>query len=212
MTVNLLGIEEASQRIHQLRLPHPLRVAVDGRIGCGKTTFANALAATMKYGGRPVIRASIDGFHQPRINRYRQGRLSSDGYYEDAHDLKAMRQLLLDPLGPGGDRICVTASFDLDRDQPLKRAPKRVGESGVLIVDGEFLQRPELQSAWDLVIFLNVSAQEARRRGVERDALLLRGTPTAAELHDQRYGPAFSRYEREWRPAAQADVVIDNEA
>ena len=74
-------------------------------------------------------------------------------------------------------------------------------------VDGEFLQRPELKAAWDFIVFLDVSAEEARRRGVERDASFLEN---ASELYDHRYGPAFDRYERECRPAEHADVVITN--
>ena len=102
------AIEQLAKRILALSLSHPVRVAVDGRTASGKTTFADALAASIQH-GRPVIRASVDGFHRPRVERYRQGRLSPDGYYEDARDLKAMRRLLLDPLGPGGDGGYVAA-------------------------------------------------------------------------------------------------------
>ena len=207
MAYNNPAIEDVVQRIRELRLPHPVRVAVDGRTASGKTTFAHALATTLKHSGRRVIQASIDGFHRPRIERYRQGRLSHDGYYEDAHDLKAMRELLLDPFAPGGDRIYVMSSFDLDRDEPSKRVPERATNDVVLIVDGEFLQRPELKATWDFIVFLDVSAEEARRRGVERDASFL---GNASVLYDHRYGPAFDRYERECRPAEHADVVITN--
>ena len=210
MAANHPAIEDVVERIRKLRLPHPVRVAVDGRTASGKTTFANALAVAMQHCGRHVIRASVDGFHRPRLERHRQGRLSPDGYYEDARDLEAMRQLLLDPLGPGGDRVYVTGSFDLHRDEPLERVPERASNDAVLIVDGTFLQRPELKPSWDFVIFVSVSAEEARRRGIERDASALGGTATASELYDQRYGPAFVRYETECRPADHADVIVAN--
>ena len=204
------AIDDVAKRILKLSLSHPVRVAVDGRTASGKTTFADALAAIMQHGGRHVIRGSVDGFHRPSLERHRQGRMSPDGYYEDARDLEAIRHLLLDPLGPGGDGNYVTASFDLHRDKPLERTPERATNDAVLVVDGTFLQRPELRDAWDFVIFLDVPAEEARRRGVERDASLLGGTAAAAELYDRRYGPAFARYEAECRPADHADVVLDN--
>ena len=210
MAANAPMIDDVAKRILELKLPHPVRIAVDGRTASGKTTFADALAAAIERLGRPSIRASVDGFHRPRADRYRQGRLSPDGYYEDARDLQAMRRLLLDPLGPGGDRNFVTASFDLDGDRPLKGTAQRAPEEAVLIVDGTFLQRPELRDAWDIVIFLDVPAAEARRRGVERDAPALGGTVAASELYDRRYGPAFARYEAECRPVDHADIVVAN--
>lgn len=200
------GIADA---IPSLPLPHPVRVAIDGRTASGKTTFADGLATVIEGSGRQVIRASIDGFHRPRAARHRQGRLSSDGYYEDARDLPAMSNLLLHPLGPGGGRSYATAAFDLEGDKPLKPVFRIATEDAVLIVDGTFLQRPELRPAWDFVVFLNVSEEEARRRGIGRDAPALGGRDATAELYYRRYGPAFARYEAECRPMEKADVVID---
>jgi uridine kinase len=187
-----------------------VRVAVDGRTASGKTTFADELASAISGAGRTVIRASVDGFHHPAAVRHRQGRLSPDGYYEDARDLTAVRNLLLEPLGPNGNGCYVTQTFDLERDRPVEPEVKQAGEDAVLIVDGTFLQRPELRSAWDFVIFLDVPEDEARRRGVNRDYTALDGQAGASELYSRRYGPAFSRYELECNPADRADVVIDN--
>jgi uridine kinase len=79
--------------IASLNLGHPTRVAVDGRTASGKTTLAAELAEALRRRGRPVISTSIDGFHRPKAERYRQGR-HSRSYYEDARDLAAIRRLL----------------------------------------------------------------------------------------------------------------------
>src|ERR1017187_6132104 len=47
-----------------------LRVAIDGVDGAGKTTFADEFAQVI-HSQRPVIRASVGGFHHPRSIRYR---------------------------------------------------------------------------------------------------------------------------------------------
>jgi uridine kinase len=60
------------------------RVAVDGVDGVGKTTFADKLSSAIERIGRPVIRASVDGFHNPRELRYRRGRASPEGFYLDS--------------------------------------------------------------------------------------------------------------------------------
>jgi uridine kinase len=140
-----------ADRLLLFRLAHPVRVAVDGRTTSGKTTFADELAATIRKAGRSVVRASVDDFHQPAVMRYRQGRLSPDGYYEDARDLGAVRKFLLEPLGPDGDRSYATQTFDLERDQSVEPEMHRAKEDAVLIVDGTFLQRtgrldPEAES------------------------------------------------------------------
>lgn len=196
-------------RILSLGLGHPVRVAVDGRTASGKTTFADKLGGAIRKAGRKVVRASVDGFHHPAAFRHRQGRLSADGYYEDARDLNAIRRLLLDPLGPVGNRCYITQTFDLQNDRPIKPKVEVAADDAVLIVDGTFLQRPELRAAWDFVIFLNVPEDEARRRGVIRDRLSLGGEQAASELYSQRYEPAFSRYEFECKPVDHADAVID---
>lgn len=65
---------------------HPIRVGVDGICGVGKTIFATELADRIEERGRPAIYLNSDGFHNVRAVRYRQGRESARGYYEDAYD------------------------------------------------------------------------------------------------------------------------------
>jgi uridine kinase len=50
---------------------------------------------------RPVIRASIDAFHNPRAIRYRRGRESPAGFYLDSFDLEALISRLLSPFAAG---------------------------------------------------------------------------------------------------------------
>jgi uridine kinase len=105
----------------------------------------------------------------------------------------------------------VTRAFDLDADQPAIVEPRRVADDGLLVVDGTFLQRRELAGMWDVIVFLAVSAEEARRRGIVRDQAALGGEALTARLYDERYEPAFVRYARECRPEAGADLLIDHE-
>ena len=77
-------LEQLAAAIAARRLDHPTRVAIDGVDGSGKTTLADELVEPLRRAGRDVIRASVDGFHNPRAIRHRQGRDSADGYYLDA--------------------------------------------------------------------------------------------------------------------------------
>jgi uridine kinase len=188
---------------------HPVRVAVDGITGVGKTTFADEVAAAVDRRGGRSTRVSMDGFHHPRAIRHRQGRESADGYYEDAYDLTALRRGLLDPLGPSGDRRCRTATIDLATDQPAGDR-LRVIDSDVVVVDGSFLQKPELAGAWDLTVYLDAPFADARVRGVARDAPLLGSRGKAERLFRTRYHAAQQRYLAEVDPRGRADLVIDH--
>jgi uridine kinase len=97
---------------------HPLRVGVDGICGAGKSTFAADLVDHVAALGRPVVRLDSDGFHHVRAIRYRQGRESARGYYDDAYDFGSLRDLSLVPLGPGGSRRYATRVHDMTTDQP----------------------------------------------------------------------------------------------
>lgn len=200
-----------ADRIAAVRVPHPVRVAVDGRTASGKTTLADEVADELRARGRAVVRTSVDGFHRPRAERYRRGRLSAEGYLDDARDWPAIRRLLLDPLGPEGGLFYRTASFDLDRDEPIEREAQQAEPDAVLIVDGTFLQRPELAGAWELVVFVDASEAVATRRGVTRDAAGLGGEERAREAHERRYQPAFAIYEARVGPKGRAHVVVGND-
>ncbi|OAS26425.1 uridylate kinase [Methylobacterium platani] len=204
-------LREIAGRIDRLRLGHPVRIAVDGRTASGKTTLADELAARLAGQGRSVIRTSVDGFHRPRAVRYARGRHSPEGYYHDARDLPAIVALLLAPLGPGGDRRFRTASFDLEADAPVAQEPQVAPEDAILIVDGTFLQRPELRGHWDATLFVRTSAETAEARGLGRDADRLGGEAAARDLYAARYRPAYALYEGLCEPEASSDAIIDND-
>lgn len=126
------------------------RVGIDGVDGAGKTTLADELRDRLASSGRPVIRASVDGFHHPKPVRYRLGRHSPEGFYRDSYDYAALRRLLLDPLGPGGTGRFRRAIFDVDADLAVDAPEERAAPGSILLLDGMFLHRPELRDAWDL--------------------------------------------------------------
>jgi uridine kinase len=199
-----------AEAIIAIKLTRPTRVAIDGRTASGKTSLADELAETLRGLGRNVIRTSIDGFHRPRAERYRQGKTSPRGYYEDARDLTAIKRLLLDPLGPGGDRLYRTASFDLERDTTVEQEPHLAERSDIFIVDGTFLQRPALSGLWDFVVFVDVTPEIAIERGAKRDMGNLGGYEKAHRLHSERYQAAFEIYRGECNPQNSANVVLSN--
>ncbi len=203
-------LNELAGRIAAIERPHPIRVAIDGVDAAGKTTLADELALPLRARGRPVIRASVDSFHNPRAVRYRRGPDSPEGYFYDSFDYAALKTLLLDPLGPGGDLHYRTTLFDWRADTPAPSSWHRADPASILLFDGIFLLRPELEHCWDFTIFLQVTFDTALQRSIQRDTAPS-GTPEAVrERYERRYRPGQQLYLRTCRPAERATVLIDN--
>ncbi|GCD18977.1 hypothetical protein CTKZ_05390 [Cellulomonas algicola] len=187
-------------------LRRPVLVGVDGVDGAGKTVLADELAVALGTDGRTVVRASVDGFHRARADRYARGRRSPEGFYRDSYDHDALHRELLAPFGPGGSRRYRTAVRDVatDRllDAPLRTAP----DDAVLVVDGIFLHRPELAGWWDVSVFLRVPFDVTFARMAARD-----GCPADPDDPvNARYRDGQLLYLAEVAPADRATVVVDN--
>ena len=158
-----------AEAVGSVTVAHPTRVAVDGPPAAGKTTLADELAVVLRAQGRDVIRATIEGFLFPRAQRYRRGEYSPEGCYLDTHDYDALNRVLLDPLGPGGDRRFQHAVYDRTTDTALSPPVTTAPADAVLVFDGVFLLRPELIDRWDLRIFVSTAFEETVDRALIRE-------------------------------------------
>ncbi|MFC7245566.1 cytidylate kinase family protein [Catellatospora aurea] len=189
---------------------HPTRVAIDGPPAAGKTTLADELADVLRKRGREVIRATIDDFVFPRARRYPRGEYSAEGCYLDTHDHDALNRVLLDPLGPGGDRRFQHAVYDRTADTVLSPPAKRAPADAVLVFDGVFLLRPELVDRWDLRVFVSTELG----RTVDRAVIRERGVSSRAEVERrwrERYIPSQQLYFAAVRPTDRADIIVHND-
>lgn len=203
------------QLLHQiadaiLRLPanQVVRAGIDGVDGAGKTIFGNELAGILAAGGRNVIRASVDSFHNPRAVRYQRGRSSPEGYFLDSYNYALLTSELLDSLSPGGNGAYRIAAFDYRTDAPVSVPRQQAAAGDILVFDGLFLHRPELRNYWDYSIFLDISPAVACRRCATRDG----SPPDPAAPENRRYLQGQELYIRTCNPRAHATLVINNEA
>ncbi|MCP2323170.1 uridine kinase [Hamadaea flava] len=205
---DLLG--RLAEAVGSIAVAHPTRVAVDGPPAAGKTTLADELAAVLRERGRDVIRATIDDFLFPRAQRYPRGEYSAEGCYFDAHDYEALNRVLLDPLGPGGDRRFQPAVYDRTTDTVLSPPVTTAPADAVLVFDGVFLLRPELNDRWDLRVFVSTDLEKTVDRAVIRERPV--SAPAAVERRwRERYIPAQQLYVATVRPVEHADVIVRND-
>ena len=101
---------------------------------------------------------------------------------------------MLGPLGPGGDRRYRCAAFDAERDAPLPEAWLTATDDAILVFDGVFAFRPELDAAWDYRILVQVGEETALARALVRDLARFGSAETVRERYARRYFPAQAKY------------------
>ena len=185
-----------------------LRVGIDGLTAAGKTSFGHELAERISSARRAVLRASLDDFKKPWRERHLYDRESGEGYYRNAFDYAAAVALLLEPAGVAGSGRCVLCSIDVLTQVDHSDVITSAESNAVLIGDGVFAFRPEINHHWDFRIWLQVDSQASLRRGTQRDQ---GWAGSAAEaIHRDRYLVAERLYIEDVDLMRLADIVIDN--
>ena len=199
-------IDYLATRISEVQKPHPVRVAIDGGGGAGKTMLANELVSPVRRMGRSVIRASIDGFHNPRSVRYQRGRGSSEGYFRDSFNVEELASTLLIPLGPEGSLRYRPAIFDYRTDSEMAAPVELAAADAIVLFDGVLLHQTALQPHWDFSIFVHTQIEISFSRMAQRDG----SSPHVDAEENRRYVEGERLYHAECAPKALADVVVDN--
>lgn len=187
------------------RIGHGRRlVAVDGVDGSGKTTFTAALAVEIRK--RPVVVIHIDDFLNPSSVRHAKGRTSPEGFWADSYDYAALRDQVLQPLGPTGDGWYSPSSYNSRTDRseaaPYVQAPM----DALVIVEGMFLHRDELAPYWDASVYLDVPFTETAARMAIRNG----SNPDPEHPTMHRYVGGQRLYFQAARPWDRATFVVDN--
>jgi len=184
--------------------PGRVLVAIDGVGASGKSTFAANLARRVE--ARPVVVVHVDDFFNPSVVRHARGRLSPEGFWHDSYNYHALITSTLRPLAVGGDGLYSTGSLDPVADRVALSTPVQAPDDALVLVEGTFLHRDELEPFWDYSIYLDVPFAEAakrlhRRNGTDADA---------APGLTSRYDGAQRLYFGEAVPWRRASLVVDN--
>ncbi len=181
-------------------------LAIDGLDGSGKSTFARGLASALEREGAPGVLIRIDDFRRP----VDWGAVASeaDVYYDGYYDLERCERCLA-AFGAGAPGMTIP-EFDPVTER-ISRTRDLVFEgAAVAIVEGVFpLRVPSARGA--LVIYLDASPTEARRRVIERDLGKGRSRDEIERRFERRYAPGQARYHAAFDPRGRADVIIDND-
>ncbi len=203
-------LSRLAEAVKSVTIAHPTRVAIDGVPGAGKTTLADELAVVLRAQGREVIRATIEDFLNPRSVRHPWSD-SGEGWYNHNTDLDALNRVLLDPLGPDGDRRIQRAVYDKATDIAVSAPVTTAAIDAVLLFDGVFLLREELINRWDLRIFVSATFEKALDRSRIRDQTPLVSADEVEQRYRRRYIPSQEFYFETARPTEHADIIVYND-
>ena len=203
-------LSRLAEAVRSVTVAHPTRVAIDGIPGAGKTTLADELAVVLRAQGREVIRATIEDFLNPSAVRHPWSD-SAEGWYNHNTDVGALHRVLLDPLGPDGDRRIQRAVYDKATDTSVSAPVTTSAVDAVLLFDGVFLLRDELFDRWDLRIFVSATFGKALERSRIRDQTPLMSANEVEQRYRRRYMPSQRFYFETIRPAEHADIIVNND-
>jgi len=180
-----------ADRVAALRLPHPVRVAIDGPPWSG-LALAPLLASALATWARTTLVVRATDYLRPASLRLERGRDDPDAFYDDWLDVVGLRREVLEPAGPDGSGRVLPALWDAERDRATRASYVELPADGVVVVDGWFLLRGELPL--DLTVHVALSPVARGRRVPPADA--------TREL------PAYDRYDAQARPVEHADIVV----
>ena len=193
----------------QSKKKKPTRIAINGIEGTGKTVFAKKLTKYLNSNKMKAIQISIDGFHFNKKVRYKQGRNSAKGYYENSYDELAFVNKVLKSSQTKKPNYTF-ATHDLETDEYLNLKPIEISNETIIITDGAYLFKPNYINHWDLKIYLKTDFKTAMKRGIERDKENLGGFEATKEKYEKRYHKASKIYLNENKPEEKSDMIFDN--
>ena len=179
-------------------------IGIDGGGGSGKTTYAYKLQRQVK--GSIIVH--LDEFIHKRVVRYNEEYEEWYCYYHLQWRYDYLIQKLLQPLKSG---LAVNEKIEVYNKETdsyiLREIEIPVGKT--VIIEGVFLQRPELRPYFETVIYLDVDQETRLKRISDRDTYL--GSKEEIALrYEKRYFPAEEKYIEQCNPLALADL-IENE-
>jgi len=146
-----IDLNPITKKISQL--PTPVIIGISGFGGSGKSTFATFLSKALDA---PII--GVDSFCTSNLH---QGHT-----FWDIMDYSRLENEVLIPCLQG--EISLTYGvYGLDKDESLTGV--QIEHTGIVIVEGVGLFRPELRKYFSLSIWIDCPIEEAIERGEKRD-------------------------------------------
>jgi len=176
-------------------------IGIDGLGGSGKTMYAYKLQKQLE--GSMILH--LDEFVHKKEIRYNKNYEEWYCYYHLQWRYDYLIQKLLLPLKSGLDVNETIEVYNRETDSYILRKFE-IPVGTTVIIEGVFLQRPELRPYFESVIYLELDKETRLKRISNRD-IYMGNKKEIALKYEQRYFPAEEKYIEQCNPVALADIV-----
>lgn len=180
-------------------------IGIDGLGGAGKSTLSEAIKERLESDGYHVVLLHADDFIFQRSIRYNDAYSQWKCYYELQWRYNYLKSVI-DDIKSTEDSVVSIDLYDKVTDcyDPFDFP---VTDNTIIILEGVFLQRKELEGMFDLMIYIDLSEEERLSRVLKRDEYI-GSEDDIRRKYEKRYFPAERFYVEKHAPAEKADVVI----
>ena len=129
-------------------------VAIDGTDASGRVDFADHLAEVLREDDRHVFRASMSDFQRAANEQDSSEPDKRLRLYRSGSDDSALRRVLVEPFRLGGSAGFVLKQRDPQSGEWIQPSWHTAPHDAVLILDGEFVNRPDVHDLWSYSVLL----------------------------------------------------------
>ncbi len=194
-----------SEKIKSMYVGQPLIIGIDGIDTSGKTTITRLL--NERIDNSFVL--SIDMFHNKNSVRKREGDFSPEGYYNDSFNYQYLVETVLSKIRVGEKQITFKV-FNHKEDDYVDEIKIDLIEKPIILFEGVFMHREELDDYYDLTIYLDITFEEMLERAKKRDLDDFISLDELLDKYERRYIEGQKIYIHTVNPTDKANIVIDN--
>ncbi|MGR3764226.1 kinase [Rossellomorea sp. NS-SX7] len=173
-------------------------IGVDGLSRSGKTTYVKDAGDLLKENHIDYVCLHMDDFIERRKKRYHTGLDEWKEYYYLQWNVENLRNDMFSKL-KSSTRL--TLQYYDDESDVHTTKELKLPSSGVILIEGVFLQRKEWKGYFDYLIYLDCGREARFRRENE-------STQAQLEKFKKRYWKAEDYYLQNIQPLENADYVI----
>ncbi|MBE9101620.1 uridine kinase family protein [Vacuolonema iberomarrocanum] len=169
-------------------------LAIDGPSASGKSTLARLTSKSIKKSS--IVH--VDDFYKTSTQRKNQ--ITNNNLHGIAFDLERLKQQALNPIALKKSTNYQIYNWTVDRLTDIRI----IQPVGLIIVEGIYSLRQDLQNYYDFKIWLEVPKKLCEERVLERDRVGI------GNYHNWKndYRPAEEQYVKLQNPGNSADLVL----
>ena len=182
-------------------------IGIDGIELVGKTYFTQKLLAFLALRKITGTVVKLTDFRSPIEKNYADEDEVEAFYFHGFNSNKLIEEILI-PFCEKGSLDVTLRSFGEDTGAYGKEKQYRIGEGGVMLLEGIHMYREPLIDFFDLKIYLYMDEQEALHRALVRDIYL--GEEQKVNEFVRKHIPAQKMYSAKHLPIEESDFAVDN--